>query len=543
MVNEQARLRKIGEVLIKYGFGDTVKELLPLATRIRVRSLKPEVGTGTPYRRLRLALSELGPTFIKFGHFMQTRPDLLPLEMVRELRQLSDVGDPLPYKVLMSRIESELGDRSKYIARIDESPLASGSISVKHYAKLVDGTEVVIKLQRPGVRELIETDLRVLSTIAVNAEKVFSDLLIFNFPGVVEEFRTQVLTELDFVNEGKSAELLRKNMRGFAGVSVPKIHWALTTDGILTMDFMRGVPLDRVAGRTGVNPRDVAELVYSAYIKQIFLDGFFHGDPDPQNILVTDAGGIVFLDFGLMGVLRRERRDLFMGMITAVFDRDVNDVYRGLGESGARVPGGRVDQLKDDIYMALIASDDSNPEIPENRGLEGLVAALRKNRVEMTQSSMLIISTLLSVDADARVLNPEFEAGGEIRRHLVEVTGRRLLEAVNPLKAGEAVGDYLGNWNLVPQNINDALRTISDGPIRFKLDYDNLDRLSASVDKATFRMLIAVSLIVLATQNVVVISSPIASVVVYIVGGLIGAYSLYRLLLTGKKRLIDEEQG
>lgn len=538
MVSEQQRLGKIGAVLIKYGFEDAVKELLPLITRIRVRSLKPEVREGSPYTRLRLALSELGPTFIKFGQFMRSRPDLLPPDLVKELQHLPDSVDPLPFLEMRKIIESEIGPLKENFKVVEEVPFASGSLSQKHLAKLTDGTPVMLKVQRPGVRDLIDTDVKILQTIAANAEKVFSDLLIFNFPEVVGDFSREIANELDFVAEGKNAELLRKNMRDVPGVKVPTVHWRYCTPNLLVLEYVEGVHIDKVQQikEMGVDANAVGLTLFKAYEKQIFIDGFHHGDPEPNNLLVDRRGNVVFIDFGLMGVLHPERRDLFTRMIFAVFDDDVNEVVKVVEEVSAPIQRRQMDLFRDEMYKALLSGDDFKSEIPENRDLEAVIAAIRRNRIGLPMQPMLTMNTLLSVDTLARDLDPGFRMVTEVKSQIGEVFKRRILDAINVRKTGMTLIDSIRSSGDIPENINSALKTIADGPIRFKLDYDNLDRFSDAVDKATFRMLIATSLIVLATQNVVVLGSPIASAVVYLVAGGIGAYSVYKTLLARPKK-------
>ena len=542
MPSEQERLHEVGAVLIKYGFEDAVKELLPLITRLRVRGLKAEISEGSPYTRLRLALTELGPAFIKFGHFMCSRPDLLPLDLVKELQLLPDSVEPLPWLEIKAIVEAEIGPVNSHFASIDERPFASGSLSQKHLAALKDGSKVLLKIQRPEVGEIIETDLKILRTIAINAEKVFSELLIFDFPEVVDDFSKEIESELDFISEGKNAELLRRNMRGVSGVRVPEIYWRQSAPRVLAVEYIEGASIDEVAKlkAAGFDMSTLAKALFGAYERQIFVDGFHHGDPEPANLLVDMNGNVVFLDFGLMGVLRPERRDHFTRMIFAIFDDDVEEVVKLISEVSAPIPRRQLDIFKDDMYKALISSSDADDnKIPENRDLEEVIGTIRKHRIDLPLQTILTINTLISADDLARKLDPGFRMVPEVKGQIGDLFKRRVLDAINVRKTGMNLVDTIANSGEIPTNINSALRTISEGPIRFKLDYDNLDRLSAAVDKATFRMLIAVSVVVLATQNVITIGSPIASIIVYLVAGGLGAYSIYKLLLTSKKKLSE----
>ncbi len=273
---------------------DIIPKLVPKGIKAKILKQDPNLANLNIYRRFRLAIQELGPVFVKFGQIMSTRQESLPAELIKELKMLNDRVEPVPFEDIKATIE-EYAPIEKSFTYLNEQPFAAASLSQEHEAKLKDGSDVVLKVQRPGIREKVAIDLSILKFIAKKFDTLY-DLNIYNFPGIVEDFSKQITSELDFTRDGKNAELLAKNMEGMKGIRIPKIYWEFSGSRLLVMEHMYGVRIDDVDGmkKMGVDARDVARNGLHAYLKQIFRDGFFHGDPHPGNLLVTQSGDIVF---------------------------------------------------------------------------------------------------------------------------------------------------------------------------------------------------------------------------------------------------------
>ena len=531
-MSQRRRLEDIGSILIKHGFEKVVREIIPITARLRLRGIKAQFGSETTYSRLREALTELGPTFIKFGHYMRTRPDLLPPELVKELDRLRDKTDPIPYAEVKKIIEKKIGKIEEIFKEIIEDPLSSGSLSQKHVATLREGDKVVIKIKKPEISEEIDTDLNALEILAQHAGKISEELKLFNFPEVVKDFSLEIRKELDFITEGKSAELLSKEMEEFPKVRVPKIYWKHTSEDILVLEYVEGVTINQVEEivAMGVNTRELALLCSHAYLKQIFVEGFYHGDPEPENLMVTRQGDLVFIDFGLMGVLRREKIDLFTRLIVAIFEDEVDEIVRSMQGLGLWGRGEDIDLLKDDIDVAL-KENKVKARYPSDNKLSSIITTLRKRDLALPMQSMLTINTLLKVNSNLKTLYPGFNLVDEMHVFLSDLARRRTVDLVNLRKTGLSLLDTIQGTKDLPQHMNDALRTVTEGPIRFKLDYENLDNLASSVDKATYRILIAVALIILASQNVTIYAFPLSTLITYILAISLGAASIYKLFL------------
>ena len=531
-MDQRKRLEDIGSVLIKHGFEKVVREIIPINARLRLLGLRPKTGEEGTYVRLRESLIELGPTFIKFGHYMRTRPDVLPPDLVKELEKLPDKARPIPWENVKKIIEDKIGKIEEVFTAIEEKPLSTGSLSQKHVATLLDGDKVVLKIKMPEVTEVIDIDLKALETIAQHAGKISEELKLFNFPEVVKDFSLEIKRELDFVSEGKSAELLSKEMEEFTKVHIPKIYWKFTSYDLLVLEYIEGVTINQAKeiAAMGVNTKEIALLCFHAYLKQIFIDGFYHGDPEPENLLVTKNGELVFIDFGLMGVLRKEKIDMFIRFIVAIFEDNVDEIVRSMQGLGLWGGSEDIDLLKDDIYVELKQGNLKTVHSYDNQ-LTRIIAAVRTRDLSLPMQSMLTINTLFKVNSNTKVLYPDFKLIDEMNTYLAELVRRRSVDFGNLRKTGLSFIDTLQSTKDLPQHMNDALRTVTEGPIRFKLDYENLDNLSDSVDRATYKILLAVALLIVASQNFTVFNFPLSTIITYLLAVSLGAISIYNLFL------------
>jgi len=541
------RYEQIAAIFVKYGFEIVVADLLPGTIQWRLHKQKSDTMNLSVNRRLRLAIQELGPTFIKFGQIMSTRRELISPELVEELKQLTDSIDPVPWVKIKPIIEEYTGPIGDTFVYLNERPFAAASLSQAHHGKLKDGTVVVLKVQRPGIREVIETDLRILKAIADGAESTSSELQIFNFPAMVTDFARQIIAELDFVRDGKNADLLAKNMKGFPNVRVPRIFWEHSGQRLLVMEYMKGVRIDRIEQikKMGVDPKAIALLGFNAYTKQIFEDGFFHADPHPGNLLVTPRGELIFLDFGMIGVLRPEKRDLLLKLLISMVDKDVNGIVDAFSSLGIRVRDQWVDAFKDDLYLALMEGEQYNAIRPESSAVEGVIGSLRKYRIKVPMVTMLMMKVILMVQEDAYKLDAEFDYLKEIKPLLGDTLKKRLLSQANIRKAGFDILDAFNEVKELPNSINMALKRISQGSFTFKFAHDDIDRLGNSIDRASYKMLlglimasivIGMSLVVLATQSVLSAESFQLTVAIYAVAVLVGIYSVVQLIRERDKR-------
>jgi len=473
MVTRIRRYGQITEVLIKYGFGIFVEEYMPG----RPRPAEPaERDRKLIYERIRLAIEELGPTFIKFGQIMSTRRELLPPELIQELQKLQDQVAPLPFDEVRPVIEEYCTSLGECFACIDPEPVAAASLSQVHIARLVDGTRVALKVQRPGISELIETDLVILESLAQRAESMRSDLRVYNLPGMVSEFSMQIRKELDFVLDGKNAERLAHNMRSVPGVKVPRIYWEYTGRRMLTMEYIDGVRADNLCALRGMglNPQDIAEHGFNAYMKQIFIDGVFHGDPHPGNLLVTGDGDLVFLDFGIFGVIRPEKQNCLVDFLLAIVDADVNELIKSLRQLGIHIREESLEPLKDDLYMILLDYREFQiRELDFRMALYGLTDSLRRYQLRVPGNLMQIIKVIMMVTDLGILLDPAFNFQKRVQPHLSEITRHNKFSIGRVKDAARSVEDAFESLIRIPHTLNETLDHFKAGVI--KLDFEDRD--------------------------------------------------------------------
>jgi ubiquinone biosynthesis protein len=540
------RYEQIAAILVKYGFEVAVADLLPNTVQWRLRRQKSETVNINVNRRVRLAIQEMGPTFVKFGQIMSTRRELLSPELIEELKLLTDKVDPSPFEKVQPTIEEYCGNIDETFVYLNKRPFVAASLSQVHHGKLRDGTVVVLKVQRPGIKEQIETDLRILKAIADRAERTSTDLQIFNFPSMIVDFARQIMFELDFTRDGKNAELIAKNMKDFERVRIPKIYWQYTGSRLLVMEYMKGVRIDRVdlIEKLGVDPKDIAQLGFKAYMKQIFEDGFFHANPHPGNLLVNPQGELVFLDFGLIGVLRPEKRDILLKMLVAIVDKDVDDLIEVFDSLGIGIRDQWMDAFKDDLYLAVMESD-THARGGSADSFEGVVSAMRKYRLKVPMVTMLMIKVILMVEDDGNKLNPEFNFMEEVKPVIASIFRKRVMNQANIAKAGFDLIEAFQSAKDLPDNVNSFFKRLSKGTVTFKIAHDDLDRLGNSVDRASYKILlglvmasivIGMSLVILATQSVFSPQTFQVSIVVYAIAVVLGLVSVIQLIRERDKR-------
>ncbi len=451
---------------------------------------------------------------------MSTRRELLPPELIEELQRLQDRVAPLPFEEIRPVIMEYCGNLEDCFDLIEEEPAAAASLSQVHRAVLRDGHVVALKVQRPGIVDLIETDLLILQSLAARLESMFPDLQVYNAVGMVEEFAIQIRRELDFTQDGMNAERLRRNLRDVPGIRIPRIYWSLSGPRMLVMDYIEGVRIDDLEAirAMGVSPVEIAEIGFYAYVKQIFVDGFFHGDPHAGNLLVTRQGEIAVLDYGIFGVIRPEKRKVFVDLLLSLSRTDVDGVLAALGGLG------------DDLYLMLLDYRETKlKRVNFAFAIRGLTDTLRRYHIRVPSSLMLIMKVIVMVmDLGVR-LDPDFNFDRRIRPYLTDIAARQRFSM-------ETLAGAADGLLALPGNVNEALRTLSEGTIKFEIDDRDLRQITGIVDRTSDKLLVGlvVAAIVVGSSLVIGVadvpipeSISVVATLGYVVAVLIGFYAVY----------------
>ncbi len=332
------RYQQIITVFSKNGFGLLIDQL-GIIKHLKLNRPLPDLAAEPGHvrlsagERLRLSLEELGPTFIKLGQILSTRPDIFPADIIVELRKLQDAVPPFPFTEVRSVVETDLEDKLEHIfLEFDEQPVAAASLAQVHRAKLHSGRSVAVKVQRPNIESTIERDISILKDLASFLDHHTPYGKLYDFGAVVQEFENTIKGELDFTQEGENAETFRQNFTQDKGIAVPIVKWIYTTRRVLTMEYIEGLHIDNIPALTaaGIDLDDLARNLVTSICNQVLRDGFFHADPHPGNIQVLPDGTIVFLDLGMIGRLDEIRKQMISNFFIGVTTRDSRKVVKSI---------------------------------------------------------------------------------------------------------------------------------------------------------------------------------------------------------------------
>ena len=519
MLQRFTRYSQIADIFIKYGFGMVLEGFFPGLPRFpRIWRGKAEE-KASPYVRIRLMVEELGPTYIKLGQIMSTRTELLPFGLIEELDKLTDEVTPLPFDQIRPVIEEQIGTIGTVFSFIDETPLAAASLAQVHRAVLLDGSEVVLKVQRPGIEELIETDIAMLESLARHIERRYPHTWVYNPQGMIRDFSIQIAKELDFIRDGKNADILAANMKDVPGIRIPKIYGQYSGRRLLVMEYIDGVRISDIEGirALGHDPKEIAELLLSAYLKQIFQDGFFHGDPHPGNILVTRAGNVVFLDFGIVGVLRPEKREVFIRLLYGMIENDVDRIIESYQDLGIPIRDEDIDGLKDDTYYVLRDYQEYEVQQVEFRGMMVRIPdILRKYHLQVPLSLMLMIKVIMMMISINTKIDPSFNFPRRVRPYFKDIMRHHYLSEDKIRQKAGTIFSSVESFLELPKSINRTFKRISDGKLRLEIIDMDIRELSHSIKYASKIVLLGLvaSSLVVGASLVMVATHPSVSTAV-----------------------------
>ena len=525
------RYGQIADVLVKYGFGFYLNELFPGAaiSRTAKKSQADEYSEYSVYARFRMALEDLGPTFVKFGQLMSTRTELFPQEMIAELSKLQDRVGVVPFDEVIPTLDNYIPDWRDLFTSIDPKPLAAASISQVYRAVTEDGTVLALKVQRPKIAEKIEQDIGLLRSIAKLIEEKKPELRMYNPVSLVEDFGVQIKKELDFTRDGNNAERLARNMRrsGLPRIKIPKIYWEYSGKELLAMEFIAGFRSDDVETikSHGIDPKELANLGLKAFMIQIFQDGFYHGDPHAGNIQVSPKGEIVFLDFGVCGVLMKDMRNKFISLMLALFSADTDLTLRCIKNLGVKIPQSGIEEIRGELYLALQDFKEMGSRMNFPALLGTVQELFQRNNIRIPPNIMQLLKALMLVSNIAFTLDPDLQFVDEAQPFLKQILAedmkspdtvqKRMLEAKMKM-------EDLAN---VPKQISSVLEMASEGKLKVDIAAKEVGRLSdtisSSVDKLVIGLMMASIVIglslVMKSQNFTMSFIPIVAYIVAVI--------------------------
>jgi ubiquinone biosynthesis protein len=492
------RQRQIAEVLARYGL-DYLANAVGLGRLIAreraLRGRKPRE-EHTPPENLRLALEELGPTFIKLGQVLSTRADLLPPEYRAALAKLQDAAPAIPTEVVQEIVAAELHtSTSDAVVGFDAVPLACASVGQAHLATLQDGTEVVVKVRRPNVVEEMNQDLEIIQNFAARASRRSKAAARYDLGGLADEFVTTLRAQLDYLQEARNAEQFAANFAGDSSVQIPRVFRDLTTSRVITLERIRGMKVTDIAAldEAGLDRHDLAQRAARIVAKMVFEDGFFHADPHPGNFFIEPDGRVGIVDFGMVGTLddalREQLSRLLIGFVRQDPDR-LADALLALGNSTEPVECAR---LREDL-AALLARyvGRSIGEISLRTALGDVLVIVRRHGLRLPRELALLLTVLLVAEGLVAVLDPDFR----FAEALAPYARRQLIAQVTPAAVRQRVEQFGADLAELtvdfPGRLDRLLKSVESGGLEVRLRADEFESMLTRAERIGNRIAAAV---------------------------------------------------
>jgi len=496
-VEHARRYRHILAVLMKYGFEDVVGSLgRRLTGRLGQRALPSRVKRAGEGRsraaRVRLTLQELGPTFIKLGQLLSTRPDLLSAEYIRELERLQDQVAPEKFPPVRAEIESQLGGRLEDVFEsFEEAPLAAGSIAQVHRAVTRDGEQVVVKARRPGIVETIRTECEMLEDLAGLLRAALPDLETLDPQRMAREFTAAVMKEVDLANERRNQIRFGRNFAGDPTVHVPRVYPEYCADGVLTMEYIDGIkPGDAEAmDRAGLDRKVLAQRGADFVFRQIFEFGFFHTDPHPGNLFFLPGNVVSAIDFGQMARLTPEDRRLLRDLVLGIVDRDLPRIVRIFQRKGMLAEETRTDELIRDADEMLDAYYDLPlKEIPFGRSIAEGFDLVRKHRIRPPAEFTMMMKSMMTIESFAVSLDKDFEVVEHLRPYARRFRRQQMDPRLMLRDLRRALREAVDLGGRLPEDLNAILGKFRRGQFQVRVHHEHLENLAGMLDKSSNRI-------------------------------------------------------
>jgi len=546
------RYRQILTVLFKYGFGDIIDALkieqyLEIGLQMVSRKRREKIETLSRAARIRMSLEELGPTFIKMGQILSTRPDLLPIKFIREFSKLQDNVPSFPFEDVKATIEKELKKNlDKAFLSFDKNPIAAASIGQVHRAVIPSGEKVAVKIQRPGVQRIIEVDLEIMMHLAGLMERHLKGMDIQRPSRIVKEFAYTLEKELDYTLEGAHMERFARQFANEPTVHVPALYRQLTTKRVLTMEYVSGIKSSDIENleKQGFDLCKIAHQGLDLIMKQVFVHGFFHADPHPGNIFVLTGNILCYIDFGMMGRIDLRTRERFADLISSIIYRDelkaANALLR-LIDSDKSVDN--YISLQKDI-AEFMDKHCYRPLKDINLGnmLHQILEIITKHELIIPPDLFLMIKALSTIEGTGRRLDPDLDVIEQATPFIKHI----LLNRIHPKRIFKDItnsgNDLIHLLQDISGELHDIFKLIRQGKMKIEFEHQGLDEMLAVHNKISNRIAFAIILASLVIGSSLIVLSgippiwkgiPIIGLLGFLIAGAMGLWLLIFILKSG----------
>jgi len=536
------RLRQILIILGKHGYGHLIEKLgLDDSRLVGILIPKPTMQTASNPERVRHVMEELGPTFIKFGQILSTRSDLIPPAYTEEFSKLQDNVPPFPFVEVEELIRVELGaEVEDLFAYLDSQSIASASLSQVHEGKLRDGTRVAVKVQRPNIKPLIESDIELLYSLARNAERTIPELNFYSPLKLAREFERAIMRELDFTIESSNAGKFGRNFDGNPDVHFPVVYSDLSRKRILTMDFVEGVKITD-SPLFGYDPKIVARLGLKTVVEMIFRDGFFHADPHPGNVFVMDGTRLAYLDLGLAGRVSEDVRDKMLHLLLAITREDFEEVAQTFYKIGVKEDEVDMSEFRSDV-IDICEKHFGKPLKYMELGafIKDIIEGSFRHRIRIPYEYALMCKALITMEGVGKRLDPEINIFQESHPYLEEIFKKRYNSSRISKDAAKTLITLSAFFKEAPSQIKGILDSLESG--KFKVRVEDL-----GVERKTLRWESIINRVILTFLTATLITASIAlilfgksslttffSLMGFLLAGFLGFWLLLSIMRSGK---------
>lgn len=515
VVRDLPRLHEIASVMIRYGWGDIVRVLgisgaLERAGRVLHWQSTSEIAHLEAPVRIRRALEELGPTFVKLGQLLATRVDMFPPHWIAEFEKLHSHVPAVPFDALRADLVAAIGGEPETVfAAFDRQPLAAASIAQVYRARLQDGTQVVVKVRRPGIEGVIRADLRILDHAARLLESEMPDIRRYDPVQIVSQFRRSLYRELDLAKEARNLDQFSRHFADEPLVKIPRVYWAFSNQRVIVQEEIvgvAGIAPDRLR-EAGLDPKLLAARGADAVLRMVLVNGFFHADPHPGNMLFLPENRIGMIDFGMVGMLTETRRNQIVDLLHALTRKDEQALLQVLLDwSGDMVQD--EDRLAYDVAELLQSYDDLQLKDVHIGGLlNDITALMRDNNLVLPADLTLLFKTLITLEGLGQQLDPRFHMIDHITPFVERVIQQRYTPGALMARGRKSVREALEVLADLPRDFRHLLRDARRGRVKVDLDLKRLDHFGHQLDRASNRLTMGIL-----TASLVVGSSIIMTV-------------------------------
>ena len=493
------RVMKLSGVIAKYGFDELFKrgeleKYIPKNVKRKYSDKIEEINSYTFYERIRMAIEEMGPVHIKFGQMLSNRKDILPEEFIIELQKLQDNVEVEKIDV-RKKLDLELGiDVNDYFSEIEENPMASASIGQVFRAKLKTGEKVVIKIQRENIRPVVEADLGIMKNLAKTLEKYYDVLKRMSISEIVESFEKMLNEELSLNNELNNMLRFANNFKNDRRIHVPVVYKTLSNDRILTMEMIEGFKITDAENiiKIGIETKKVARTGLDLYLTQFLKHGFFHADPHPGNIFIKENGQIVFIDFGAMGRLYPNERELLINLIIYSLKKDVKKMIETIRELAVKFEVADEKKFERELYGLIELVDENSLE---NIDVVTIFEKARKifsnNQILLSEDIYLLVKGIGQIEGIGRHLDPTLNITKVMRPYMNKITKERM-NPINIFKKGiSKIETFSDNWLTLPTDMKILLEKIQNNELKHKHEIIGFDKFQKAFERLILAIIIS----------------------------------------------------